>query len=117
MSDALSTPCRPADLVEPADGSVVSRVLFRNGGGTVTAFAFGEGAGLDEHTNPADAIVHVLDGRCTVSIEGTEHRMGTGEMLHLPASTPHAIVPGGPFRMLLVLLKTSATSGEASGGS
>jgi quercetin dioxygenase-like cupin family protein len=107
MRDALSNPCRPADLVEPRARSVVSQVLFRNAGGTLTAFGFAEGEGLDEHTNPNDAIIHVLDGHCTVVIRDTEHRVEAGEMLHLPASVPHAIEGGVAFRMLLILLKSA----------
>jgi quercetin dioxygenase-like cupin family protein len=107
MNDAIAVPRDPADLVQLQSGSVVSRVIFRNPGGTLTAFAFAEGEGLDEHTNPNDAIVQVLEGRCTIRIAGDEHLVGEGEMLHLPASVPHAIVGGSPFTMLLLLLKAS----------
>ena len=34
------------DLLQYQDGSIVSRVLLKNKGGTVTLFAFAEGEGL-----------------------------------------------------------------------
>jgi quercetin dioxygenase-like cupin family protein len=117
MNEAIATPRRLVDLVETQPGSVVSRVIFRNAGGTLTAFAFAEGEGLDEHTNPNDAIVHVLDGRCTVIVDGVTHVVGEGEMLHLAASVPHTIVGGPPFRMLLLLLRTGDEPGRPSAGS
>lgn len=105
MDYPISTPQALAALVEYQSGSVVSRVLFRGPGGTVTLFAFAEGEGLTEHINPNDALVHVLDGEVTVLIDGVEHNVRDGEMLHLPPSVPHELLGGPPFKMLLSLLK------------
>ncbi|MDX1577230.1 MAG: cupin domain-containing protein [Gemmatimonadota bacterium] len=105
MEGTLSTPHDLASLVEYQSDSVVSRVIFRGPGGTVTLFAFAEGQGLSEHTNPNDPLVHVLEGEVTVRIDGAEHRVRAGEMLHLPPSVPHELVGGRPFKMLLTLLK------------
>lgn len=105
MEYPITTPREVAGLVDYQQGSVVSRVLFRGPGGTLTVFAFAEGEGLGEHSNPNDALVHVLDGEVTVLIDGAEHRVREGEMLHLPPSVPHELVGGAPFKMLLTLLK------------
>jgi quercetin dioxygenase-like cupin family protein len=51
-----------ADLLQYQEGSIVSRVLLKNKGGTVTLFAFEVGEGLSEHTAPFDALVVVTDG-------------------------------------------------------
>jgi quercetin dioxygenase-like cupin family protein len=101
----ISTPGKLASLVEYQAGSVVSRVVFRGPGGTLTLFAFAEGQGLSEHTNPNDALVQVLVGDASILIDGAEHRVCQGEMLHLPPTVPHEIVGGPPFKMLLTLLK------------
>ncbi len=42
----------PANTVEYAEGSVVSREILRNNAGTLTLFAFDAGQGLSEHTAP-----------------------------------------------------------------
>lgn len=105
MDNPISTPQELASLVEYQPDSVVSRVVFRGPGGTLTLFAFAAGQGLSEHTNPNDALVHVLTGEVSVLIDGAEHRVREGEMLHLPPSVPHELVGGAPFKMLLTLLK------------
>ncbi len=105
MDHPLETPQHLAALVDYQPDSVVSRVVFRSPGGTMTLFAFAENQGLSEHANPNDALVHVLTGEVSVMIAGREHRVREGEMLHLPPSVPHELVGGAPFKMLLTLLK------------
>jgi quercetin dioxygenase-like cupin family protein len=106
MDSPITSPVPLTDLVEYQPGSVVSRVIFRNEGGSQTLFAFAEGEGLGEHTNPNDAVILVLEGSAEVTVGGVVHVVGTGEALCLPASVPHALVGGPPFKMLLTLLKT-----------
>lgn len=113
MADPLSGPRRLTDLVEYQDGSVVSRVLFRNQGGVMTVFAFAEGQGLTEHSSPHGAIVQILDGDVSITVGGDEYRVGEGEALHLPASVPHALQGGAPFKMLLTILKRAEGSTAA----
>jgi len=105
LNHPIATPDKLTSLVEYQSDSVVSRVVFRGPGGTLTLFAFAEGQGLSEHTNPNDALVLVLAGDATILIDGTQHRVHEGEMLHLPPTVPHEIVGGTPFKMLLTLLK------------
>lgn len=105
MEHPIETPQNLAALVDYQPGSVVSRVVFRSPGGTMTLFAFAENQGLSEHVNPNDALVHVLAGKVSIVIAGKEHRVSEGEMLHLPPSVPHELVGGAPFKMLLTLLK------------
>lgn len=112
MDQLLSNPQRLTTIVDYQEGSVVSRVLFRGPGGTATVFAFAEGEGLDEHTNPNDAIVHVLEGEVSIRIESATHRVQAGEVLHLPPSVPHALVAGSAYKMLLVLLKVPRGEGH-----
>ncbi len=105
MDFPITSPVRLEDLVEYQPGSVVSRVIFRNEGGSQTLFAFAEGGGLGEHTNPNDAVILVLEGSAEVTVGGVGHVVGIGEALYLPASVPHALDGGPPFKMLLTLLK------------
>ena len=59
----LSAEVKPvAKLLQYQDGSIVSRVLLKNKGGSVTLFAFDQGEGLSEHTAPFEALVLVVDG-------------------------------------------------------
>jgi len=101
----LASPTALADLVDYQPGSVVSRVLHRGAGGVVTLFAFDEGEGLTEHTNPNDAIVQIVEGSLRIRVGDTEHEMVAGDVLHMPPSVPHTLHGGPRYRMLLTLLR------------
>jgi len=93
------------DLAQYQAGSVVSRIILKNPGGTVTVFAFEAGEGLSEHTAPFDALVLVVEGEARVSIAGDEHTVGAGQLLKLPANVPHALKAVERFKMILVMIK------------
>jgi quercetin dioxygenase-like cupin family protein len=94
-----------AGLVDYAEGSVVSRTLAANRAGTVTVFAFDSGQGLSEHSAPFDALVHVLDGRAQLTIDGQEVAASAGELVVMPADVPHALHAPSRFKMLLIMIK------------
>jgi quercetin dioxygenase-like cupin family protein len=93
------------ELLEYQDGSVVSRVLLKNKGGTVTLFAFDQGEGLSEHTAPFEALVFVIDGEVEVKIAGRAYSVRTGETITLPANIPHAVQAKTRFKMLLTMIR------------
>jgi quercetin dioxygenase-like cupin family protein len=93
------------DLLQYQDSSIVSRVLLKNKGGTVTLFAFDAGEGLSEHTAPFDALVFVADGEAEVSIAGESFQVGQGETIVLPANRPHAVKATTKFQMLLIMIR------------
>jgi quercetin dioxygenase-like cupin family protein len=93
------------DLLQYQDSSIVSRVLLKNKGGTVTLFAFDAGEGLSEHTAPFDALVVVTDGEAEVSIAGESFQVGQGETIVLPANRPHAVKATTKFKMLLIMIR------------
>ena len=93
------------ELLEYQDGSIVSRVLLKNNGGTVTLFAFDQGEGLSEHTAPFEALVFVIDGEAEVEIAGRAYNVSTGETITLPANIPHAVKAATRFKMLLTMIR------------
>ena len=96
------------DLLQYQDGSIVSRVLLKNKGGTVTLFAFDVGEGLSEHTAPFDALVVVTDGEADVEIAGESFRVKQGETIILPANRPHAVKAATRFKMLLIMIRAQS---------
>ncbi|HEY8749172.1 MAG TPA: cupin domain-containing protein [Tepidisphaeraceae bacterium] len=94
------------DLVGYQDGSIVSRVLLKQKGGNVSIFAFDAGQELSEHTAPFDALVNVLQGEVDVMISGAPLRLGTGEMVILPANQPHALKAVSRFKMMLTMIRS-----------
>jgi quercetin dioxygenase-like cupin family protein len=96
---------RMADAVQYQDGAVVSRPLLKKETGSVTLFAFDRSQSLSEHTTPADALVHVLEGEAEVRISGVPHRLTEGDMIVLPADQPHAVEAVRRFKMVLTLIR------------
>jgi len=92
-------------LLQYQEKSIVSRVLLKNQGGTITLFAFDKDEGLSEHTAPFDALVAVLDGEAEIEVGGKSHKVGTGEILKLPANQPHAVKAISRFKMLLMMIR------------
>lgn len=93
------------DLLQYQEGSIVSRVLLKNKGGTVTLFAFDISEGLSEHTAPFDALVVVTDGEAEVEIAGESFRVRQGETIILPANQPHAVKATTKFKMILIMIR------------
>ena len=98
-------PLRLRDLITPTPGGISSRILSKNGGGSLTLFAFDAGQGLAEHTAPFDAIVMVLDGRLALRVGTTEVNATPGTIVRMPANVPHAVDAPEPSRMLLTMLR------------
>ncbi|MCM3874764.1 MAG: cupin domain-containing protein [Pyrinomonadaceae bacterium] len=93
------------DLLQYQDGSIVSHVLLKNKGGSVTLFAFDKDEGLSEHTAPFDALVVVNDGEADIEIAGESFRVRQGETIVLPANRPHAVKAATKFKMLLIMIR------------
>jgi len=93
------------ELVQYAEGSIVSRTLVDQKQGTLTLFAFDKGQGLSEHTAPFDAYVVVLDGEAELRIGGKPVRAHAGQMVLMPAAVPHALKAVKRFKMLLVMIR------------
>ena len=52
--------------------------------------------GQDFHKQPGmEEIIYVLDGCAEVWVERTARRVEAGEIVHIPAGTPHAVFNGG----------------------
>lgn len=102
----MNTEVKPLGaLLGYQEGSIVSRVLLKNKGGTVTLFAFDQGEGLSEHTAPFEALVFVIDGEAEVEIAGKAYSVSTGETITLPANIPHAVKAATRFKMLLTMIR------------
>jgi len=107
MSSLLPLGVQPlTELAAFQDESIVSRILLKTSGGSITAFAFAEGEGLSEHSTPREALFVVTEGEAIVTIAETVHMVRTGEVLRLPASVPHAVHAPVDVRVLLVILRS-----------
>lgn len=81
------------DLLCFQDKAVVSRMLVKNTGGSVTLFAFDRGEGLSEHTAPFDALLTGVEGEAKVRVGTETHVLEEGQVLLIPADSAIADSP------------------------
>lgn len=93
------------EVIDYAEGGVVSKEFVRTNTGTLTLFAFDEGQGLSEHSAPFDATVQVIDGEAEIKIDGVAHTVKASEMIIMPANHPHALFAHKRFKMLLTMIR------------
>lgn len=94
------------EMVGYETGSIVSRTLAKNKAGNITLFSFDKEQGLSEHSAPFDAIVQILEGKAELTIGGKLVQASQGQMVLMPANVPHSVNAPGPFKMLLIMLKS-----------
>lgn len=59
------------------------------------------GAAGPEHAFDVEQVWTVLDGRATARVDGTDHDLGPGDALVLPAGVPRRIHAVEPFRAVV----------------
>ena len=96
----------PADSIEYADGSVVSKTIVKKPSGNITLFAFDQGEGLAEHSSPHEALVQLLDGKAEITIGDTSYNLLAGQSIILPANIPHSLKANEKFKMMLTMIKS-----------
>lgn len=92
-------------LLAYQEDAIVSRTIVEQSNTTVTVFAVDAGQVISEHSAPHDALIHVIDGEATITVEGTEHTVTAGELLAIPGDAPHALSAPEPFKMILVMAR------------
>jgi len=94
-----------SDLIDYADGSIVSRQIIQRKSGNITLFSFDKGQRLSEHTAPFDAVISVIDGEAEVRINAVSYKLTAGQNIIMPANNPHAVTATERFKMVLTMIK------------
>jgi quercetin dioxygenase-like cupin family protein len=81
-------------------------------------FIMGEGGGMPVHTNTVEHEQYVLKGRAEVGIGGSVREVRAGDVLYIPAGSPHYYtVIDAPFEFLCLVPnapdKVEIVSGKA----
>ena len=92
------------EVAIPEDGTI-SRTLFQDERLKAVVFGFAPGQELSEHTASIPAVLHFLEGKALVTLDGQPLEAGPGTWVHMPGGLPHAILAKSPVKMLLLLLK------------
>jgi len=92
-------------LADYAEGRVISRTFAQSNELSLTLFAFDAGEEIGTHSAPGDAMVQVLDGEATITIDDQTLVAKAGEVVVMPANIPHSVKAEKRFKMLLIVVK------------
>ena len=93
-------------LTQIADQGIVSKSIVENEHHKIILFTFAPGQELSEHTASVPAVIHVLRGAGTVTLDGVAHEARPGSLYYMPADLRHAVVAGGELVFLLTMFRT-----------
>lgn len=114
LDPAIAATVVLSDLLQFAEGGIVSRTLLSTPAVRVVLFAFAAGQELTEHTNSRRALVQILSGHCDFLFGGHWQRLEAGALLQLPPHHPHALrAVDGPCALLLTLCTETDASSTA----
>jgi len=91
------------DLVDYAQGQVVSKTLVQNDYVSMTIFSFDKGEEISTHAAGGDAMVTVLEGKGRFTVGGEIFYLEAGETVIMPKDIPHAVYGEERFKMQLVV--------------
>ena len=58
------------------------------------------GSRMPEHSHPQEQIVHILEGKMRLLVDGVPHELSTGDSFYLASNVPHAVETHLPTRVL-----------------
>ncbi|NJO79619.1 MAG: cupin domain-containing protein [Cyanobacteria bacterium RM1_2_2] len=91
------------DKIEYAETGVLSKVLLKAPYCQYTLFCLAAGTDIAEHTSTRNAVVQVIEGRGTLTLEGKEINLESGVFVFMPANAPHALKADTNLAFLLTL--------------
>ncbi len=93
-----------AGKISVMPGQIVSKTLVQNKSVSLTLFAFDKGEEIGSHDSEGDAMVTVLEGVGSYTIEGKVYILNAGETLIMPAKKQHSVYAEESFKMLLTVV-------------
>lgn len=95
-------------LIVLADEEVNSRTLVQRPDLSITLFAVATGEEIGGHQAAGDAMLNILSGVASVTIEDQTYTVRAGETLVIPAGARHSLYAEEGFQMLLTVVKPEA---------
>jgi len=91
------------DKIEYAETGVLSKVLLKVDYCQYTLFCLAAQTDIAEHTSTRNAVVFVIEGQGTLTLEGQDIPLDTGVFVFMPANAPHALKAKTNLAFLLTL--------------
>jgi quercetin dioxygenase-like cupin family protein len=94
-----------AGLIETIQpDSIVSRTFHKGDQLKAILFGFDAGQELSEHTASQAAIIQIIEGEATVTINEDRHELAPGAWVQLPPRMKHSVYAKTPLKLLLLML-------------
>ena len=93
------------ELVQFADGGIVSKTLVDYPKANISLFAMSTGQKMSGHSAASAATIHVLSGAGKIQIGETEHDAKPGSFYYMPARLYHALTSTDDLVFLLDLFR------------
>ena len=58
------------------------------------------GSHMPAHTHPQEQIVHIIEGKMRLFVDGVSHELSTGDSFYLASNVPHGVEVMLPTRVL-----------------
>lgn len=95
-----------AGLIDEHPAQVSSMSLARDAGADVTLLAFAPGESVSEEIYFGDTLYYLVEGEAAVSLPDGDVPIVAGEVLRVPAQTPHGVENVGVgFKLLQLTLR------------
>jgi quercetin dioxygenase-like cupin family protein len=94
-----------AEMVQFADGGIVSKTLVDCPKANISLFAMRTGQRMSGHSAAQPASIHVLSGAGVITVGETEHQGKPGALYYLPAGMYHALDSTDDLVFLLNLFR------------
>ena len=91
------------DKIEYAETGILSKVLLKVSYCQYTLFCLSAGTDIAEHTSTRNAVVQVIEGEGTLTLEGQDINLEPGVFVFMPANAPHALKAEANLAFLLAL--------------
>lgn len=89
----------------PADG-VLSKILLKDNNCQYTLFCLAKNTEISEHTSTRNAVINVIEGQGTLTLEGEDIQLEPGIFVFMKANAPHALKAEQNLAFLLTLSET-----------
>ena len=76
--------------------------VFDNKNSSITLISFKAGSGRDIHVDEEDEVSQIIEGRAEILIGKEKYVLHAGEMIVMPARTPHGLKALEDTKMLLL---------------
>lgn len=87
--------------------SLVSRTFCRDNGLKALLFGFDAGQELCLHTSNKAAMIQIVKGDATVTLENNPHELSAGKWINVPPQLKNTILANTPLLMLWLMLDST----------